>query len=133
MNTHVEEQLKVVMRSVMDTNMFNVPCRMVSAENVFPKIHTSAARTSGEFLREPQRWRKRQQWSSWQVEEEKTDLDFWNSVESHFFVRVELVAIIVLRSWVVPFGGEHKSVGSCIWKPRLWSLTRLLVACLFTL
>ena len=49
--------------------------------------------------------------------------------EFHF----ESVASIVLRYLVVPFDGELEIVSKCMWRPQLWSLTRLLVACLFIL
>ena len=50
-----------------------------------------------------------------------------------FSWRVELVASSGLRYWCAPFGSEHESVGFCMWKPRLWFLIRLLVACLSSL
>ena len=84
-----------------------------------------AGRTSRACLQQSQRWRKRQQWSIWQVERESYRPRLRQEkrrcllrLKGPFFVqwftgvqknpisswRVELVASIVLRYWVVPFG-----------------------------
>ena len=109
-----------------------------------------AFRTSRERPQQSQRWRKRQQWSSWQVVEEKIPTSIapgaastassiegaflcvgvqWNAMESNFLVSFRASS----KHCFAILGCSVSDSETRMRRPRLWLFTRLLVACLFTL
>ena len=72
-------------------------------------------------LQQSQRWRKRQQWSSWQVEEEKYRLRLRQAQRR---CSLRLKGPFVVRAFTriqgIPLGSEQESMGICLWRPRLW-------------